>query len=85
MDAWPRGDHWAAQRILDDIRMFGHTDIIMKGDEVQREIVDKRSAGSVPQNPLAHDSQGNGGRARRPRVHEPDACDEDRAWSSASR
>ena len=35
---------WAVQRILDDIRMFGHTDIIMKGDgepalvQVQREI-----------------------------------------------
>ena len=48
---------WAIQRILDDIRMFGHTDIIMKGDgepalvQVQREIIDKRSAGSVPQNP----------------------------------
>ena len=25
-------DQWAVQRILDDIRMFGHTDIIMKGD-----------------------------------------------------
>ena len=35
----------AVQRILDDIRMFGHTDTIMKGDgepalvQVQREIV----------------------------------------------
>ena len=46
--------------------MFGHTDIIMKGDgepasvQVQREIVDKRSAGSVPQKPLACDPQANG-------------------------
>ena len=59
-------DQWAVQRILDDIRMFGHTDIIMRGDggpalvQVQREIVDKRSAGSVPQNPPAYDPQANG-------------------------
>ena len=38
----------------------------MKGDgepalvQVQREIVDKRSAGSVPQNPPAYDPQANG-------------------------
>ena len=44
-------DQWAVQRILDDTRMFGHADIIMKGDgepalvQVQREIVDRRSAG----------------------------------------
>ena len=56
-------DHWAVQRILDDIRMFGHMGIIMKGDgepalvQVQREIVDKRSAGSVPWNPPAYDPQ----------------------------
>ena len=59
-------DLWAVQRILDDIRMFGHTDVIMKGDgelalvQVQREIVDKRSAGSVHQNPPAYDPQSNG-------------------------
>ena len=50
-------DQWAVQCILDDIRMFGHTDIIMKCEDepalvqVQREIVDKGSAGSVHQNP----------------------------------
>ena len=58
-------DHWAVQRILDDIRMFRHTDIIMKGDgepvlvQVQREVVDKRSAGSVSQNSPAYDPQAN--------------------------
>ena len=63
-------DQWAVQRVLDDIRMFGHTDIIMKGDgepalvQVQREIVDKRSAGSVPQNPPAYDPQANGAAER---------------------
>ena len=56
----------------------------MKGDsepalvQVQREIVDKRSAGSVHQNPLAYDPQANGAVERCPRVHEPNACDEDR-------
>ena len=50
--------------------MFGHTDVIMKGDgepalvQVQREIVDKRSAGWVPQNPLAYDPQANGAEER---------------------
>ena len=60
-------DQWVVQRILDDIRMFGHTDIIMKVDgepallQVQRKIVDKRAAGSVPQNPpLACDPQADG-------------------------
>ena len=59
-------DQWAVQRIFDDIRMFGHTDIIMKSDgepalvKEQREIVDKSSVGSVPQKPPAYDPQANG-------------------------
>ena len=84
-------DQWAVQRILDDIRMIGHTNISMMGDgepalvkvKVQREIVDKTSAGSVPQNPRAYDPTGQRrGRARRERVHGPDACDEDRAGAA---
>ena len=59
-------DQWAVERILDDIKMFGHTDIIMKCDgepaliQVQDEIIEKRTAGSVPQNPPAYDPQANG-------------------------
>ena len=59
-------DQWAVERILDDIKMFGHTDIIIKGDgepaltQVQDEIIERRSAGSVPQNPPAYDPQANG-------------------------
>ena len=46
--------------------MFGHTDITIKGDgelalaQVQDAIVNKKTAGSAPQNPPAYDPQANG-------------------------
>ena len=59
-------DQWAVERTLDDIKMFGHTDIILKCDgepalvEVQDEVIARRTAGTVPQNPPAYDPQANG-------------------------
>ena len=79
---------WAVQRI-EDIRKFGHTDIIMMGDGepalvlVQREIVNKRSAGSVHQNPPADDPQAKGAVERGVQdFMNQFACDKDRATTA---
>ena len=52
--------------MCDNIKMFGHADIVLKGDgepallQVQDAIVERRSFSTVPQNPPAYDPQANG-------------------------
>ena len=59
-------DGWAMDRLLDDVKMFGHTAITLKSDgepalvQMQEEIARRREHSTVMQNPPAYDPQANG-------------------------
>ena len=63
-------DRWVVDRICDDIDLFGHTDIILKGDgepalvQLQNAIKAKRAHSTICQNPPAHNPQANGSAER---------------------
>ena len=56
----------AVERLIDDINLLGHTEIILKGDgepslmQVQGAIKEKRSHPTVCQKPQAYDPQSHG-------------------------
>ena len=64
------GDRWVVDRICDDIGLWGHTELIIKGDgepaliQVQEAIKDKWNHKTVPQNPPAYNPQANGAAER---------------------
>ena len=64
------GDRWVVGRICDDIGLWGHTELIIKGDgepalnQVQEAIKDKWNHKTVPQNPLVLNPQVNGAAER---------------------
>ena len=63
-------DKWAVERVCDDIDMFGHTEVLLKGDgepalvQVQTAIKDKRAHPTICQNPPAYNPQANGAAER---------------------
>ena len=63
-------DRWVVDRICDDTEMFGHTDIILRGDgepamiQLQNAIKAKRTHSTICQNPRAHNPQANGSAER---------------------
>ena len=64
------GDRWVVDRICDDIGLWGHTELIIKGDgepaliQVQEAIKDKWNHKTVPQNPPAYNPQASGAAER---------------------
>ena len=64
------GDRWVVDRICDGIGLWGHTELIIKGDgepaliQVQEAIKDKWNHKTVPQNPPADNPQANGASER---------------------
>ena len=60
------GDTWVVDRICNDIGLWGHTELIIKGDgepalvQVQEATKVKWNHKTVPQNPLAYNPQANG-------------------------
>ena len=64
------GDRWVVDRICDDIGLWGHTELIIKGDgepaliQVQEAIEDKWNHKTVFQKPSAYNPQGNGAAER---------------------
>ena len=59
-------DTWVVERICDDLDMFGHTEIILKGDgepalvQVQGAVKNRRAHSTICQNPPAYNPQANG-------------------------
>ena len=64
------GDRWVVDRICDDIGLWGHTELIIKGAgepaliQVQEAIKDKWNHKTVPQNPPAYNPQASGAAER---------------------
>ena len=59
-------DKWVVERVCDDIDLFGHSGVVLKGDgepalvQVQSAIKEKRTHPTICQNPPAHNPQSNG-------------------------
>ena len=59
-------DNWIVERIKDDLRTWGHTELILKTDgepalvQVQEAVGQTWSGKIIPQNPPAYDPQANG-------------------------
>ena len=64
------GDRWGVDMICDDTGLWGHTELIIKGDgepalvQVQEAMKDKWNHKTVPQNPPAYNTQANGAAER---------------------
>ena len=59
-------DKWVVERVCDDIDLFGHSGVVLKGDgepaliQVQSAIKEKRTHPTICQNPPAYNPQSNG-------------------------
>ena len=59
-------DKWVVNKLLEDIDLMGHTEIILKGDgepalvQVMEEVKRRRCHPTIIQNPPAYDPQSNG-------------------------
>ncbi len=59
-------DKWVVNKVIEDIDLLGHTEIILKGDgepaliQLMEEITRRRSHSTIIQNPPAYDPQSNG-------------------------
>ena len=63
-------DKWVVERVCDDIDLFGHSGLVLKGDgepalvQVQSAIKEKRTHPTICQNPPAFNPQSNGSAER---------------------
>ena len=63
-------DKWVVERVCDDIDLFGHSGVVLKGDgepallQVQSAIKEKRTHPTICQNPPAYNPQSNGSAER---------------------